>query len=145
MVVYGEGRYACPEHGDQAPGARSREDAARVGSRTAARSAADRWTGRSSSEDRAPRPAQQSTPPARSRRSTTPPPGRASAGRSAIALRYHNVYGPGMPRDTPYIGVAAMFRSALERGEPPRVFEDGGQMRDFVHVDDVARGQPARR
>jgi dTDP-L-rhamnose 4-epimerase len=53
-------------------------------------------------------------------------------------LRYHNVYGPGMPRDTPYAGVAAIFRSALERGEPPRVFEDGGQRRDFVHVDDVA-------
>jgi dTDP-L-rhamnose 4-epimerase len=44
-----------------------------------------------------------------------------------------------MPRDTPYSGVAAMFRSSLERGEPPRVFEDGAQMRDFVHVGDVAR------
>ncbi len=55
-----------------------------------------------------------------------------------VALRYHNVYGPMMPRDTPYSGVAAIFRSAIERGEPPRVFEDGGQMRDFVHVDDVA-------
>src|SRR5207237_6840795 len=58
---------------------------------------------------------------------------------SAVALRYHHVYGPGMPRDTPYSGVAALFRSALERGEAPRVFEDGGQMRDFVQVSDVAR------
>jgi len=56
----------------------------------------------------------------------------------AIALRYHNVYGPGLPANTPYAGVAAIFRSALERGEPPQVFEDGLQMRDFVHVDDVA-------
>lgn len=55
------------------------------------------------------------------------------------ALRYHNVYGPRMPRDTPYAGVAAIFRSALERGEAPQVFEDGGQKRDFVHVADVAR------
>ncbi|MCW2791989.1 MAG: wbiB, partial [Nocardioides sp.] len=62
---------------------------------------------------------------------------------AAIALRYHNVYGPGMPRDTPYSGVAAMFRSSLERGEPPQVFEDGGQMRDFVHVSDVARANVA--
>ncbi len=61
------------------------------------------------------------------------------AGARAIGLRYHNVYGPGMPRDTPYSGVAAIFRSALEAGRAPRVFEDGGQMRDFVHVADVAR------
>ncbi len=54
------------------------------------------------------------------------------------ALRYHNVYGPGMPRDTPYSGVAAIFRSALAAGRPPRVFEDGGQTRDFVHVSDIA-------
>jgi dTDP-L-rhamnose 4-epimerase len=43
-----------------------------------------------------------------------------------------------MPRDTPYSGVAAIFRSCLENGVPPRVFEDGGQRRDFVHVRDVA-------
>ena len=67
------------------------------------------------------------------------------AGARAVALRYHNVYGPGMPRDTPYSGVAAMFRSSLERGEPPQVFEDGGQMRDFVHVDRRGAGQPAPR
>jgi dTDP-L-rhamnose 4-epimerase len=60
-------------------------------------------------------------------------------GGAVTALRYHNVYGPGMPRDTPYAGVAAIFRSELAAGRPPRVFEDGGQRRDFVHVDDVAR------
>jgi len=64
-------------------------------------------------------------------------------GGRCVAMRYHNVYGPRMPADTPYSGVAAVFRSALERGEPPKVFEDGGQMRDFVHVDDVARANLA--
>lgn len=54
-------------------------------------------------------------------------------------LRYHNVYGPRMPRDTPYAGVASIFRSALETGRAPRVTEDGQQLRDFVHVRDVAR------
>jgi dTDP-L-rhamnose 4-epimerase len=54
------------------------------------------------------------------------------------ALRYHNVYGPRMPRDTPYAGVASIFRSALAEGRAPQVFEDGGQRRDFVHVRDVA-------
>ena len=57
---------------------------------------------------------------------------------AVAAMRYHNVYGPGMPRDTPYAGVAAIFTSALRRGEAPKVFEDGGQRRDFVHVRDVA-------
>ena len=55
------------------------------------------------------------------------------------ALRYHNVYGPRMPRDTPYAGVAAIFRSAVEAGRAPKVLEDGRQLRDFVHVSDVAR------
>jgi dTDP-L-rhamnose 4-epimerase len=55
------------------------------------------------------------------------------------ALRYHNVYGARMPRDTPYAGVAAIFRSALEAGRAPSVYEDGRQRRDFVHVRDVAR------
>jgi len=59
-------------------------------------------------------------------------------GGSVAAMRYHNVYGPGMPKDTPYAGVAAIFLSALQRGEAPTVFEDGGQRRDFVHVRDVA-------
>ncbi|MDB5377165.1 MAG: epimerase/dehydratase [Rubritepida sp.] len=59
-------------------------------------------------------------------------------GGSVAMMRYHNVYGPGMPRDTPYAGVAAIFTSALRAGKAPRVFEDGGQRRDFVHVRDIA-------
>jgi dTDP-L-rhamnose 4-epimerase len=67
------------------------------------------------------------------------------------ALRYHNVYGPRMPRDTPYAGVAAIFASEISAGRPARVYEDGNQLRDFVHVRDVAnanvialtRDQPA--
>jgi dTDP-L-rhamnose 4-epimerase len=62
-----------------------------------------------------------------------------TTGATVTTLRYHNVYGPRMPRDTPYAGVAAIFRSALRRGEAPKVFEDGLQRRDFVHVRDVAR------
>ena len=57
---------------------------------------------------------------------------------SATALRYHNVYGPRMPRNTPYAGVASIFRSAFEDGRAPRVTEDGHQRRNFVHVRDVA-------
>ena len=74
-------------------------------------------------------------------------------GGTCTSLRLHNVYGPGMPRSTPYAGVAAIFWSAASEGKPPQVFEDGGQRRDFVHVDDVAqafaaalaRDEPATR
>ena len=66
-----------------------------------------------------------------------------STGGVVAALRYHNVYGPGMPQNTPYAGVASLFRSAIERGEAPRVFEDGAQRRDFVHVSDVASANVA--
>ena len=62
-----------------------------------------------------------------------------AAGATAVSLRYHNVYGPRMPKDTPYAGVASIFRSALAAGRACAVFEDGGQTRDFVHVRDVAR------
>ena len=55
------------------------------------------------------------------------------------ALRYHNIYGPRMPANTPYAGVASIFLSALAAGRAPQVLEDGRQLRDFVHVDDVAR------
>ena len=61
------------------------------------------------------------------------------AGVPVTMLRYHNVYGPRMPADTPYAGVASIFRSAVTAGRPPQVLEDGGQRRDFVHVTDVAR------
>lgn len=56
----------------------------------------------------------------------------------AISLRYHNVYGPAMPFESPYSGVASVFRSDVAVGRSPRVFEDGGPRRDFVHVSDVA-------
>jgi dTDP-L-rhamnose 4-epimerase len=62
---------------------------------------------------------------------------RATGGTVAL-MRYHNVYGPGMPKNTPYAGVASIFTSALRRGEAPKVFEDGHQRRDFIHVRDVA-------
>ncbi|WP_330232311.1 NAD-dependent epimerase/dehydratase family protein [Nocardia sp. NBC_00508] len=62
----------------------------------------------------------------------------SATGSSVTALRYHNVYGDDMPKDTPYSGVAAIFRSALAAGQPPQVFEDGKQVRDFVHVTDIA-------
>jgi dTDP-L-rhamnose 4-epimerase len=138
MVVYGEGRYACAEHGVVAP---------------APRAAADLDAGRFEPPcPRCGRPLEPRTVPEDARldpRSVYAATKLAQEHLCAVygnetgvpvtALRYHNVYGPRMPRDTPYAGVASIFRSAYAAGRAPRVFEDGGQRRDFVHVRDVAR------
>jgi dTDP-L-rhamnose 4-epimerase len=54
-----------------------------------------------------------------------------------VALRLFNVYGPGQALSNPYTGVMAIFAGRLLAGEPPLLYEDGRQLRDFVHVDDV--------
>jgi dTDP-L-rhamnose 4-epimerase len=56
-----------------------------------------------------------------------------------VALRYFNVYGPRQALSNPYTGVAAIFSSRLLNGNPPLVFEDGLQSRDFVHVSDIVQ------
>ncbi|MGK7396806.1 MAG: NAD-dependent epimerase/dehydratase family protein [Candidatus Cyclobacteriaceae bacterium M3_2C_046] len=56
-----------------------------------------------------------------------------------VALRFFNVYGTNQALSNPYTGVLAIFASRLLNGNPPLVFEDGMQKRDFVHVKDVAR------
>lgn len=55
-----------------------------------------------------------------------------------VALRLFNAYGSRQALSNPYTGVAAIFISRLLNNQPPLVFEDGEQMRDFVHVGDVA-------
>ncbi len=138
MVVYGEGRFRCPEHGVVPPAPRSRKRLER-----------GEW------EPPCPECGKPLEPESVPENAPVDPRNVYAAtklnqehlcaawaretGASVIALRYHNVYGPRMPRDTPYAGVASIFRSSLESGAAPKVFEDGGQRRDFVHVRDVAR------
>jgi dTDP-L-rhamnose 4-epimerase len=137
MVVYGQGHYTCADHGpvDPAPRRRADLDAGIFEHRCPVCGLDATWL--SVNEDAALRPRSLYAASKAAQEHYALAWSEATGG-SVVALRYHNVYGPGMPRDTPYSGVAAIFRSALEKGEPPRVFEDGGQTRDFVHVDDVA-------
>jgi dTDP-L-rhamnose 4-epimerase len=60
-------------------------------------------------------------------------------GIDVTALRYFNVYGARQALSNPYTGVAAIFSSRLLNGQPPLVNEDGKQLRDFIHVSDVAQ------
>ncbi len=138
MVVYGEGSYRCAAHGAVAPLPRDPEDLA-----------AGRF------EPRCPHCQGELTAVAVAETAAADPRNVYAAtklhqehlcfafaretGVPVTALRYHNVYGPRMPRDTPYAGVAAIFASAMAAGRPARVFEDGGQRRDFIHVRDVVR------
>lgn len=137
MVVYGEGAYRCARHGSVRPGPR-----------TAAALASGEF------EPQCPECGESLSPDVITEDAPLDPRNTYAAtklhsehlaavyGREAqaqvIALRYHNVYGDRMPADTPYAGVASIFRSAYEAGRAAKVFEDGGQRRDFVHVDDVA-------
>ena len=142
MVVYGEGRYTCPADGDVAPRPRRREDldAGVFDPRCPRCDGLLRWG--LVGEDAPIRPRSSYAVSKVAQEQYADAWATLEAGRS-VALRYHNVYGPDMPADTPYAGVAAIFRSALARGEGPPVFEDGQQMRDFVHVDDIAAANVA--
>jgi len=140
MVVYGEGLGRCPDHGAVMPAPRRADDlaAGRFEPRcpTAGCRETTTWMGVTEDAYLDPRNVYAATKLHQEQLCAIW--GRDS-GATVVALRYHNVYGPRMPRDTPYAGVASIFRSALAAGHAPRVFEDGGQTRDFVHVRDVAR------
>jgi dTDP-L-rhamnose 4-epimerase len=137
MVVYGEGAYTCAEHGAVSPAARVVADLAAGRFEPGCPRCGAPLEPGLITEDAPldPRSVYAATKVAQEHLTAA---WARQTGGAVVALRYHNVYGPGMPRDTPYSGVAAIFRSALEAGRAPRVFEDGGQRRDFVHVRDVA-------
>ncbi|MEJ7782975.1 MAG: NAD-dependent epimerase/dehydratase family protein [Solirubrobacteraceae bacterium] len=137
MVVYGEGRYACPQHGLVAPGPRAAEDLEAGRFEPPCPVCGRPLDARSVPEDAAvdPRNVYAATKLQQEHLCSS---WSRETGVPVTALRYHNVYGPRMPRDTPYAGVASIFRSSLAAGHAPQVFEDGAQRRDFVHVRDVA-------
>jgi dTDP-L-rhamnose 4-epimerase len=137
MVVYGEGRYRCAAHGLVRPGPRRVADLERGRFDPPCPRCGRALEAHAIPEDAEldPRNVYAATKVHQEHLGSC---FQRETGAPVTALRYHNVYGPRMPRDTPYAGVASLFASALAAGEPPRVFEDGAQRRDFVHVRDVA-------
>ena len=137
MVVYGEGRYRCATHGIVRPGPRRPEDL-RAGQFEPLCPRCDAsLSAEAISEDAPVDPRNVYAATKLHQEHLCAAFGR-ERGVPVVALRYHNVYGPRMPRDTPYAGVASIFRSQLAAGAPPKVYEDGAQQRDFIHVSDVA-------
>ena len=131
MVVYGEGRYRCAEHGLVRPGPRRAADLDAGQFEPPCPVCGRPLDPESVPEDAPldPRNVYAATKVAQEHLCTA---FARETGATVTALRYHNVYGPRMPRDTPYAGVASIFRSSLAAGKAPRVFEDGAQRRDFV-------------
>jgi dTDP-L-rhamnose 4-epimerase len=137
MVVYGEGAYSCPSHAAVRPLPRAAADL-EAGIFEPRCPSCGAVLSTSRVREDAPLDPRNAYATSKVAQEHLAANWARLTGGSAVALRYHNVYGPRMPRDTPYSGVAAIFRSSLENGAPPRVFEDGRQLRDFVHVRDVA-------
>lgn len=135
MSIYGEGQYVDASGQPVACGLRSREQLQRR-----------QWELRAQGQPLLPVPTREDKPlqPAsiyainkRDHEDMFLAVGRALA-IPTIALRLFNVYGSRQALSNPYTGVAAIFISRLLNGQPPLVFEDGEQKRDFVHVLDVA-------
>jgi dTDP-L-rhamnose 4-epimerase len=137
MVVYGEGLGRCATHGDVRPGPRREADLAAGQFEPPCPYCGELLRPALVAEDAPPDPRNAYADSKLGQEQFAASWARATGGRVA-ALRYHNVYGPGLPMDTPYAGVAAIFLSALRRQIAPSVYEDGGQRRDFVHVRDIA-------
>ena len=121
MVVYGEGRYRCATHGLVRPGPRRPDDLDAGRYEPGCPECGGRLVGEAIPEDHWLDPRNVYATTKLAQEGLCNAYAREHDGCVATLLRYHNVYGPRMPRDTPYAGVASLFRSAYERGEAPRV------------------------
>lgn len=142
MVVYGEGRYRCPEHALVSPAPRRQADLKAGHFEPPCPHCGRQLVSEEVPEEALldPRNVYAAT---KLHQEHLLAPFTREHRVSSVALRYHNVYGPRMPRNTPYAGVASIFRSAFEDGRAPTVTEDGRQRRNFVHVRDVASANVA--
>src|SRR5256712_8800844 len=138
MSIYGEGAYTCPTHGPVAPPLRDEAQLARKDWET---HCPDCGTSLAPVATPETKPLQTNSVYAVTKRDQEELcliTGRAYV-IPTVALRFFNVYGPRQSLDNPYTGVAAIFQSRIKNGQPPVVFEDGHQSRDFVSVHDVVR------
>jgi len=142
MVVYGEGAYACEEHGEVSPPLRDVAALRRREWEPACPRCARPLTPVATREDSPLRPSSVYGITKRDQEELALVLGRAY-GLETVALRYLNTYGPRQALGNPYTGVAAIFASRLLARRRPRIFEDGEQMRDLVHVGDVVRATRA--
>lgn len=138
MSIYGEGRYSCPDCGPVAPPIRTntqlRSGAWEINCPACGKVVVPVPT----AEDK---PSQVTSVYALSKRDQEELC--LVFGRTydipVVALRFFNIYGTRQALSNPYTGVAAIFASRLLNDQPPLIFEDGNQQRDFVSIHDIVR------
>jgi len=138
MAVYGEGAYRCPEHGTVFPPVRPAEQLRRREWEPQCPACGRELQPEATRESASLRPTSVYGITKRDQEELSLVLGRGY-GIETVALRYLNIYGSRQALANPYTGVAAIFAARILNGRGPRVFEDGGQLRDLVHVSDVVR------
>ena len=139
MSIYGEGEYECPTHGTVACQQRSVAQLATRDWELHCPVCGDRVAPIGTAEVKQLQPTSVYAVTKRDHEELALAVGNAY-GIPTVALRFFNAYGPGQALSNPYTGVAAIFASRLLNHNPPLIFEDGDQSRDFIHVSDIANG-----
>ncbi len=137
MSIYGEGAYACNDCGPVAP--ELRPESQLKAKEWEPRCPICRRAVRSvpTGEAKPLRPTSVYAVTKRDQEELALSVGRAY-GIPTVALRYFNVFGPRQSLSNPYTGVCAIFSSQIKADNPPKIYEDGAQTRDFVSVSDIA-------
>lgn len=138
MSIYGEGAYECPSCGPVFPQLRTSEQLLQRDWEMRCPNCQRVVTAVPTSEDKPLFPTSIYAISKRDQEEMCLAIGRAYS-IPTVALRYFNVYGPRQALSNPYTGVAAIFSSRLLNDNPPLIFEDGLQSRDFVHVNDIVQ------
>ena len=138
MSIYGEGSYACPRCGESEAGERSREQLRQRIWEPLCPHCGGELEARPTKEEKRLEPGSIYAVTKRDQEELCLAFGRAYD-LPTVALRYFNAYGPRQSLSNPYTGVCAIFSSRLKNGQPPLIFEDGGQRRDFIHVSDLVQ------
>lgn len=138
MSIYGEGQYRCPVHGVAYPYLREEAQLAAKDWETHCPECGLSMTPEPTSESKPLYPTSIYAISKRDHEEMFLVIGRAY-GIPTVALRYFNVYGPRQALSNPYTGVAAIFSGRLLNEQPPMIYEDGLQQRDFIHVSDIVQ------
>ncbi len=138
MSIYGEGTYQCPDCGLQYPSFRLEEQLKNKQWEHICSGCNKKLRPVPTKETKPLQPTSIYAITKRDQEEMSLTIGR-SYGIPTVALRYFNIYGPRQALSNPYTGVCAIFSSRIKNNNPPNVFEDGNQTRDFISVHDIVQ------